>query len=341
MFRHLFFLLFFFCPSVSISQQKILLIGTTHRTESYRLKEIIPIATAVEDFRPGIICVEYPIPTDTASVIQRSILDRNDAQIFLKLEALRKEWKIPAGDLNTKIKSLQQHPDLSSNVLKLMELQQLYFLSSDVGNADYQGYLIMKKIENDPKKVTWYSENFPGFETMRKVYEDKRYRNNEYYHLVFPLAARLNIPYLYPIDDLSTLKEYEKHFDRLQVRDTMDVNKMKYLRYREEFFQKLQSLPKDSSQWISINSPQVIHDLIYMTGYKIDESITNEDIRLKQHYWIQRNKTMAHHIDAVARRHPQINVVVFFGAGHLGPVLEELNKLDKSYQVITLTDVMK
>lgn len=338
--RYLLFVILFCNSSLCISQQKVLLIGTLHRTENARLKDIIPVAAAVEHFQPGIICVEYPVPTDTASVMKRSVLDRNDAQIFRKLEALRKEWKIPDGDLNAKIESLQ-HPDLPHDVQKRMALQQLYFLSSDVGNADYQGYRVMKKIENDSTKMAWYSGNFPGFETMRKVYEDKRYRNNEYYYLVFPLAAKLNIPYLYPIDDLSTLTESKKPYDRLQVRDTMDVDKMKYQRYKEEFFRELQSLPKDSNQWIFSNSLQTMHDLLYVNAYKIDEDITNEDIKLNHHLWVQRNKTMAHHIDAVAREHPFIDIVVFFGAGHVGAVLEELNKLDKNYQVLTLPDVMK
>jgi hypothetical protein len=262
MFRYLLFILFFFHPSVSISQQKILLIGTHHQTERERLKEIIPVAAAVEGFRPGIICVEYPLPADSASVIKRSILDRNNAQIFQMLEALRKEWKIPAGDMNAKIKFLQQHPDLSSDVLKRMELQQLYFLSSDVGNADYQGYLVMKKVENDSKKIAWFSENFPGFETMRKVYVDKRYRNNEYYHLVFPVAAKLNIAYLYPIDDLSTWKEYENHYDRLEARDTMDVDRVKYHRYKEAFFRSFMRYPKTA-----VNGSFLILHKLYTTCF--------------------------------------------------------------------------
>lgn len=40
-------------------------------------------------------------------------------------------------------------------------------------------------------------------------------------------------------------------------------------------------------------------------------------------------------------RHPDVNVVVFLGASHVGPVQEELNKLDKNCVVITLPDVLK
>src|SRR6187402_242304 len=119
--RHLLFIIFFLCPCVSFSQQKILLIGTHHTTASERLKEIVPVAKAVESFRPGIICVEYPMPTDTASVISRSVLYGTGDRIFQKMDSLRIEWKIPA-DMNIKIESLQRDPDLLYDSMKRMEL---------------------------------------------------------------------------------------------------------------------------------------------------------------------------------------------------------------------------
>jgi hypothetical protein len=340
MYRYLFIILFLH-PLASISQQKVLLIGTHHKTARERLWEIVPVAAAVERFHPGIICVEYPIPTDTASVIHKSVMHKNDDQVFQKMEALRSAWKIPAGDMNIKIESLQRDVNLPHDVVKRMELQQLYFLSSDAGNADYQGYLIMKKIENDPEKIALLREHFPGFQAMKSTYEHRRYSNDEYYHLVFPLAAKLDITSLYPIDDLSTWSGYEKSSGRLKIRDTTDANKVKFRRHLKSFQKQLQSLPGDSNRWIFSNSPQVIHDLLYVAGYKIDEDVTDdEDIKGLQFHWAQRNKKMAQHIDAVARTHPHLNIVVFFGASHVGPVLAELNKLDKNYQVITLTDVI-
>lgn len=344
--RYLLFVFFFYHSFECFSQQKILLIGTHHRTERERLEEMVPVKAIVERFQPGIFCIEYPLHTDTASIIRRSIIYRKDAQIFQQMEALRKEWKISAEDMNNKIETLQQRQDLSSDLMKRMELQQLYFVSCDAGNADYQGYLIMSKLSGDSRKNGWLLESSPGFDTMKQIYEDKRYRNDEYYQLVFPLAAKLNIDYLYPIDDLSTWKEYERHYDRLQVRDQMDVSKMKYFQYKEDFFQKLHSLPKDSNRWLFTNSSQIIHNLLYLEHYRlehygIDADNINEDIKLVHYYWVQRNKMMAKHIDAVAREHPHLNIAVFFGVSHVGAVLEELSKLDKRYQVLTLSDVMK
>jgi len=222
-----------------------------------------------------------------------------------------------------------------------MELQQLYFLSSDMGNADYQGYLIMTKIENDPQNEVWLGEKFPEYKAMKGSYEIKRHRNDEYFHLVFPLAAKLNIPYLYPIDDLSSWKEYEKYFDRLQVRDTTDASRIKFHQHEENFLRNLTSLPKDSSQWMFSNARKITDDLLYLNADIIDEDILNEDIRKLGYYWVQRNRIMAMHIDSVARTHPNSRIVVFFGASHVGSVRAQLNKLEIHYQVLTLPDLIK
>lgn len=336
--RYVFFVVFFFLHAAAcISQQKILLIGTHHQTPKDRLEEIIPIASAVENFHPGIICVEYPMRTDTASIKYKGGED-----IFQEKEALQREWKISGEDINTKIELLQKDPYLTSDIQKKrMELQQLYFLSSDDGNADYQGYLIMTRTEKDSQNAVWLQENSPGFETMEAIYEIKRYRNDEYHHLVFPLAVKLNISYLYPIDDLSSWKTYEKYYDRLHAQDTTDASEMKYRQYAKDFFKKLQTLPKNSNRWIFTNSPQAIQDLLYIEGYTIDADISSEDVKMLHYYWVLRNRTMAQHIDAVARKHPHTRIVVFFGASHVGAVREELNKLNKNYWVLTLLDVMK
>lgn len=84
-----------------------------------------------------------------------------------------------------------------------------------------------------------------------------------------------------------------------------------------------------------------IRELLYVESYIVDEDIRNADIKMIQYYWILRNQTIARNIHAVAHKHPDTNIVVFFGASHVGPVQEELNKLPKNYRVLTLFDVMR
>ena len=327
---------------VCVSQQKILLIGTFHRTEKDRLNEITPIAMAVERFNPDIICTEYPLPTDSASLAAKGA-DR----IFEDREAQRKAWNIPTSDIHSRMEMLRQDPHLLSDLTKQIELQQLYYLALDNCNAEYFGYRVMGSLENDPISAAAWRDTYPGFMTMKAVYDTKNgtfppaYLNNEYYRLVFPLAEKLKQSYLYPIDDLSTWSSFEKYYDRLHVPDSTDVDKMKFRKYEADVKRNLASLPRDSNQWIFFNSPQVIHDLLYVEGYIIDEDISNEDVKMLHYYWVLRNRVMAEHIRDVARQHPDKKIVVFFGVSHVGPVRDELNKLKMGYKVLTLMDVIK
>lgn len=338
--RYLPFAIFLFIGSTCLCQQKILLIGTLHHTEKNRVDEIATIAQLVEKFNPEIICVEYPIPTDSASLIRKSVIMRRTSKIFELMDSTRKEWRISGNGMTTRIKSLQQDPDLPSDIKKRMELQQLYYLSFDYGNADYQGYQILTTPGVEPQKHSSLRENSPGFEIMNQTYQNQRWTNNEYYLLVFPLAVKLNISYLYPIDDLSTWGEYEKHYERLQVPDTTDVSRSRNRQMVKAFLAKIRSMPKDSSEWLFVNSAATIRELLYIESYIVPPDIKSPDIRMVQHYWILRNRTIAQNIDAVAHKRPDENIVVFFGASHVGPVQEELNKLPKNYHVMTLFDVM-
>ncbi|MEO7989432.1 MAG: DUF5694 domain-containing protein [Chryseolinea sp.] len=334
MFRLLLALIFLLNTTLSISQQKILLIGTRHRTLPDRVEEIIPIGEAVEHFQPEIICVEYRISTDTAS-LKNSYTDER----FNVIEAMRKDWNIPSGNISDKIKLLANSPDLQSDIMKRMELHNLYFVSPDFANADYQFYLLMLSLNGNSSRRLLLSERFPHFEEIESRHALKIDRNNEYTSLVFPLAAKLNISYLYPIDDMSSWKKYEKYFEILEKRDATLANRKKYYQRLDDFDKKFKGLSKENNEWVFGNTPEIINELLYVAAYKVDKT-SSEEINMLSYYWIERNKKMAQHIHEVATLQPKKNIVVFFGASHVGAVREELNKLKGSYKVLTLSDVL-
>lgn len=334
MFRLILVLILLLNTTVSISQQKILLIGTRHRTFPDRVKEIIPIGEAVEHFHPEIICVEYRTSTDTTS-LKNSYTDER----LNVIEAMRKDWNIPSGSVSDKINLLANATDLQSDLTKRMQLHNLYFVSPDFANADYQFYLLMMSLNGDSSKRFLLKERFPHFEEIESRHFSKIDRNNEYTSLVFPLATKLNISYLYPIDDMSSWKEFEKYVEILEKRDTSLTNRKKYYQRSDDFDKKIQAFPKGSNEWIFINSPEMINDLMYVEAYKVDKT-SSEEINMLSYYWIERNKKMARHIHEVARLQPKKNIVAFFGASHVGAVREELNKLNAHYKILTLFDAL-
>ncbi len=334
MFRLTLVLIFLLNTTVSISQQKILLIGTRHRTFPDRVKETIPIGEAGEHFHPEIICVEYRISTDTTS-LKNSYTDER----FNVIESMRKDWSIPSGSVTDKINLLANATDLQSDLTKRMQFHNLYFVSPDFANADYQFYLLMMSLNGDSSRRLLLKERFPHFEEIESRHFSKIDRNNEYTRLVFPLATKLNISYLYPIDDLSSWKKYEKYFEILEIRDSLLTNRKKYYQRIDDFFNKLQALPKGSNEWIFFNSPEIINELLYVEAYTVDKT-SSEEIKMLSHYWVQRNKKMAQHIHEVATLQPEKDIVVFFGASHVGAVREELKELNARYKILTLFDVI-
>jgi hypothetical protein len=319
------------------SKQNVLLVGTHHTTPDTRVSEVIPIAAALKRYNPEVICAEYLIPTDTPS-----LLYRGGVKLFENTEAKRIAWNMSADHgpaINSLQRYLRKHP---LDFRKRMELQQRYFLSHNMGNADYQRYLIMKNIGHDPAMTSLLEKSFTEYKTLKLYYDAERVRKSEYQILVFPLAEVLNISYIYPIDDLSTWKSYEIYFDRLQGLDTTDSVNVKYHKRLDDFKKMLDSLPDESNQWVLLNSKLLTKELLSLESYIIDPNdSSNVDLKTLHHYWVLRNSVMASHIDKVARKHPHKNLAVFFGVSHVGPVQTELNKLKKRYHVLTLPDILK
>jgi hypothetical protein len=236
------------------------------------------------------------------------------------------------------------HLELRKNpsaLKKRMELLQHYFLSHNVGNADYQGYLIFKSLERNSLMTATLKNAFVSYDAFKSRYDRGRMTNSEYQILVFPLADALKISYIHPIDDLSTWALYEKYYDKLQVRDPTDSLKANYQRRVKEFKETIAALPKDENQWIMLNSPAFTKQLLVLEGYTIQSDSLHNDLKIRYRYWVLRNKVMARNIDKVARTHPGKNLVVFFGVSHVGAVREELNKLDRRYDILLLNDIIK
>jgi len=314
---------------LACARQNILLIGTLHSTEKNRLHEIIPITSAIKKFKPEIFCVEYLLPTDSLSINYRI-----NQGTFNYKEAIDLAWKLPNHVADT-IRALQLLRR-SLTIDEQIRLQQLYFLTLDMANADYTGYRLITSTPTDPSYLI-PSENYQA----KSTYENKHYRHDEYDLIVFPMAAQSNISYLYPIDDLSTWTMFEKFYDRSNTTDIADSSKTKYQRLVNDFLKVVNNLPNDSNKWILSNTPKVINDLLRIECYTIDSSNTNSDIKARQHYWVTRNQRMAEHIATVATKHKNKKVIVFVGASHVGAVREELLKLNNNYSVLTLFDVIK
>jgi hypothetical protein len=200
-----------------------------------------------------------------------------------------------------------------------MNLFSIYYVSSDFGNSDYQAFRITELINGDSTRHELI-KGHPAFEYLSWRYY-KRFVYKEYPSLVFPLVSKMNIACVYAIDDLSAMSEGNKDLETMseQVKKQYQANAAAYTK-------RLKELPEGTNQLLFLNSEDVIQS-------------TYEALKILP-AWVVRNKRMAGYIHAATKANPGKRVVVFFGAGHIGQIRKELQDLDKSYRVLTLSDIM-
>jgi hypothetical protein len=317
------------------AQQKILLVGTKHQTPERELVQIKPVYDAVVEFNPDIICTEYRKPNDSTSL--RYLYGKNH---FRKQDSLRRAWNIPKKSDKKRIGELMNSLKKRDDISLRMELRNIFYVRSDFGNAEYQAYLIITRLNSDSSRLSVFRKRFPMFDQMRSRYRQRSKDHDEYNFLVFPAAKTLSVDYLNPIDDQSTNNEYEKYFSRLNNEDTLLDNARSYYERMDAFRLKMQALPPETNMWVYSNSPELINELMYLEAYKIYPGNTSQEIKMLGHYWTLRNKKIASYILEVAKMNPGKNIVVFFGASHVGPVMEEFKKLSKKQTVLTLYDII-
>ncbi len=319
----------------TLAQQTIALIGTKHQTPETELVQIGPVKQAILDFNPEVICVEYRKPDDSVSM--RYLYGPRH---YKKQDSLRKAWKISRKSDAKKINELLTALKKQDNLFQRMELRNIFFVRSDFGNSDYQSFLIMDALKSDSSQIKTLRKRFPMFDHMKLLYKQRAARYDEYTHLVFPAAKELGVSYLNPIDDQSTNFMYMKFFNKLQQKDTIYEDRRPYLDRVQAFFRNLNSLPPETNTWVYSNSPEIIEELKYVEAYKLDPLTTSRDVKMLNHYWTRRNKKMAVYIDQVAKKNPGKKVVVFFGSSHVGPVHDELKKVNKKHKLLTLYDLI-
>jgi hypothetical protein len=321
--------------STCYGQQKILLVGTKHSTPEREIVQINPVFEAVVGFKPAIICTEHLKPNDSAS--HRYIYGK---YYIKRLDSLRKVWNFPKKGDKKRLSELIASLKSKNNLFQRMELRNLFYVRSDFGNANYQAYLIMKLLAKDSSQIVAFRKRFPMYDNMRLWYKRRSADHDEYNSLVFPAADKLGLTYLNPIDDQSTNVEYEKYFSKLNNEDTLLDNARQYYERLDAFRERMKTLPPETNTWVYSNSPELIEELMFVEGYKVYPGNTSNEVKMLNHYWTLRNKKMATYILDVAKANPGKDIAVFFGASHVGAVREELKKLSKKVNVLTLYDIL-
>lgn len=335
-FSNYIFILFLLIFSVSCTASKdekteILLVGVFHSIpDSIGACNWQPTYQKLVAYQPDQIAVEEVAPNDTASL--RHSLGENYRHLFDSITLAYTGSKINVSD------SIRTYYDLllekDDPVLRL-QLWKYYHLGLDMGNRDFQTFQIAQNF-ND---YVHYLDTAKAWdESFLKKYERfvSGTRNSEFFNIIYPLAMKMGINYLYPTDDKITYPIQSEVFERFsdELEGTEYMNRMNL--FWEDFNKtEAQQLAKCNGLAF-VNSSAWIEKTDYGQAHILDDA-NNVAYKKYVEVWYQRNASIAERIIKAANESEAKKMAVFYGYMHVAPVKKQLE--DRGYVVKLIGDL--
>ncbi len=309
---------------------EFLLVGVFHKIPDSLSCNWQPAYDRILKYKPDQVAVEWLHPDDTASLPHQF-----GENYRFTWDSLMLVWE---GKSNNAADSINHYYRLlkKSNDDKLrLQLWRYYHLGLDIGNRDYQTYLLHRQIEQ--------TGQFPDTSTMMGQAFWKRYKqtlasrkDGEFFRLVFPLANQLGIHYLYPTDDRITFpaqsEAWGKFYDK--ITGTAAANKV------DSFWKAF--VETEQQQLAACNGLSFVNSLGWLknTDYgqaHIADDMNNKDFTDYRTVWYKRNQSIAGKIIEAAKKSKAKKMVVFYGYMHVFPVKQFLEQ--EGYTVKLLGDM--
>ncbi len=315
-------------------RNQILLIGTAHEfNPALRGKQDFEsIINKVVKFEPTHIFIES-IPTwDTVSLQK------------VRQTQLRKARKLR---LDMGLKSVQQDSVIRSLFIKLdhdrndlltrSTLGNYLYASHDFWNAYFHWYFLSRQIQSDSCLATPALRSTFAKDSLRErsyVREEK----SEFGNLIFPLAEKLSINYLYGIDDRADDDQFQKLGKHALKRLLFNGRIFKARRTYLDLKRKTEMAEQNGQLIEEINSMAFQNEITTLIQAFPDEWVKSKKARQLQLTWYQRNERMAQRISSTVKSTGATKTVVFFGAAHVGFIRQALEK-DPDFEVILFSQL--
>lgn len=283
------FTLFFLISFLNISlfaqnqQKEVLIIGTMHGVPKIVKNSYRPLLKKAKKYKPEAVFVEHSKPDDTLS------LQKQFPWLMAFADSIRQNTAFDEAQISAlQNKRLRQ---LKSEDFAI--LFTYFYANLDVANARYYKYL---------------SEY--GFKGRK---EPSRYENQD---LSFPLAVKMGLKEVYPMDFQHDRSEYGKTARQCYIMSQKDKESeaigktMKWNTIRAYFNGAIGRLAHHT------NRPKTIkayHDTNSMDFRKTD----CEPCKESQFYWNKRNQMMVRNIGNEIRKNGTSKNIVIVGAGHV------------------------
>jgi len=282
-------------------------------------------------YKPDQVAVEWLDPADTASLPHQL----GDNYRF-KWDSVMMVWegkRINAADsINHYYRLLEKRRD---DKLRY-QLWRYYHLGLDMGNRDYQTYLLHRHLAQTGQLPDTSTLIGQAFWTRYKQTLAGR-KDGEFFRLVFPLANQLGIHYLHPTDDNVTYPVQSRAWGKFYEQIT-GTPVMQRLDSFWKAFVETENRQLAACNAISfVNSPDWLKNTDYGQAHIADD-MNNNHFADYSSVWYKRNQSIAGRIIEAAKKSKAKKMVVFYGYMHVFPVKQFLEQ--EGYTVKLLGDVL-
>lgn len=324
------FLFFLISSCTREKKPEILLVGVFHEIpDSLSCNWKAPLSKLIQ-YQPDQVCVEYVAPWDTASL---PFFLGDDYREKWDSVMIAWEGKLiqPRDSVNKYSRLLKEKYDDSIRY----HLWKYYHLHADIGNRDYQTYLLHQRIKGSgqlPDTSSALGKNF--WKNYQRTLTHRG--NGEYFNLVFPLAQAMKIDYIYPTDDKTTYtrqsEAWGKFYEQMTGTSTMNKIDSSWKAYTDN--EKKQLLACNGL--IDVNTRVFVQHTDFLQAHIADES-KNEYFIQYRDIWYQRNQSIANRIIAAVNESKAERMAVFYGNIHVFPIKKFLE--EKGFTVKLLDDL--
>lgn len=309
---------------------EILLIGIVHQVPDSLSCNWKPAYDKILKYRPDQISVEYNAPDDTAS--HPHFLGDNYRTYFDSLTLAWEEKKISVKDSISKYFALTEK---DSSLPLRYSLWKYYYLGLDMGNRDYQTYLIHQQIQQTAKLP---DSTQPLGRIFLPIYRETlaARKNGEYFRLIFPLADALGIHYLYPTDHKATYTAQSEAWSNFYDQFNGKPEMQRVDSFWKEFVATEKKHLADCDVLAFLNLPSTVVNTDYLQTH-VAEHLQNPHYAKYVEVWYKRNKIIAENIAAAVKQSGAQKMAVFYGNMHVFPVKKYLE--EQGFVVKLLSDL--
>ncbi|MEM7084675.1 MAG: DUF5694 domain-containing protein [Bacteroidota bacterium] len=312
------------CSKPKEIEPEILLVGTFHKIADSLKCNWKSTYHKILNYRPDQIAVEYNKPLDSSSHIFTLGKNWNT-----KLDSLKLVWDKQKSSSEDTTKKYGEIPLAEVNMETHLTLWKYYYLHADMGNRDYQSYLIHSKSEDYITSLDTLKD-FDSFFQKRHKRIVRHRKDSEFFNLIFPLVHHLGISYIAPTDNKTTYAMQSEAYSKWskEIKDT--AARKKYDSFWKEFSDEYTAKLPECNALEFVNSVSFLKKSDYGQAHIFDD-LNNENFKEYSDIWYKRNRLIGDNIIEVIESKDAKRVAVFYGFMHVYPVKKYLE--EQGYKV--------